>query len=87
MENIDPEKLEPFQIPNSLLEKMYEFTGNSSESSRGFIIAYTDQSGAPMIFSRFGSQIIEMGIRKALEQYLVGIENVDIPFDINDGQE
>jgi hypothetical protein len=25
-----------------------------------------------------------MGIRKALEKYLIEIENVDIPFDIND---
>jgi hypothetical protein len=50
-------------------------------------MAYTDQDGSPMIFCRAGSQIVEMGIRKALEKYLIEIENVDAPFDVNGDQE
>lgn len=87
MNNIDPDNLPQFQIPQDLLEKLYEFTGNSSDSSKGFLMAYTDQNGSPMIFCRAGSQIVEMGIRKALEKYLIEIENVDAPFDINGDQE
>lgn len=87
MNNVDPENLPKFQIPQNLLEKLYEFTGSGSESSKGFLMAYTDQNGAPMIFCRAGSQIVEMGIRKALEKYLIEIENVDAPFDINGDQE
>lgn len=87
MSKIDPDNLPKFQIPQSLLEQLYEFTGSSSDSSKGFLMAYTDQSGAPMIFCRSGSQIVEMGIRKALEKYLIDIENVDAPFDISDDQE
>jgi hypothetical protein len=37
-----------------------------------------------MIFTKSGSQIVEMGVRKALEKYLIQIEEVDMPFDIND---
>ena len=43
--------------------------------------------GTPIILSKAGSQIIDMGIRKAAEKYLIDIENVDMPFDINGEQE
>jgi hypothetical protein len=84
MSEINPDNLPAFQIPESLLEQLYEFTGDASDQSKGFLLAYTDQSGSPMIFCKAGSPIIEMGIRKALEKYLIEIEEVDIPFDIND---
>jgi len=87
MSEIDPSNLPAFKIPQSLLDKLYEFTGDTSDSSKGFLMAYTDQNGTPMIFCRAGSQIVEMGIRKALEKYLIEIENVDTPFDINGDQE
>lgn len=87
MSQIDPNNLPAFQIPQDLLDQLYEFTGSSSEGSRGFLLAYSDQDGSPMIFCRAGSQIVEMGIRKALEKYLIEIENVDAPFDINGDQE
>lgn len=87
MSLIDPDNLSKFQIPQDLLDKLFEFTGSGTESSKGFLMAYTDQNGAPMIFCRAGSQIVEMGIRKALEKYLIEIENIDTPFDINDDQE
>lgn len=87
MSKIDPNNLPRFQIPPHLLDQLYEFTGDTNESSKGFILAYTDQDGSPMIFCRAGSQIVEMGIRKALEKYLIDIESVDAPFDINGDQE
>ena len=87
MSDIDPDNLPSFQIPQDLLEKLYEFTGSSTDSSKGFLMAYVDQNGSPMIFCRAGSQIVEMGIRKALEKYLIEIENADTPFDINGEQE
>ena len=87
MANINPDEIGVFQMPQDLLDKLYEFTGNSHDSSKGFLLAYTDQNGAPLILCKAGSQIIEMGIRKSLEQYLIGLENVDSPFDINGDQE
>jgi len=83
MDNIDPDNLDSFQIPESFLEKLYEFTGNIDSQSKGFLLCYPDQNGMPMVLCKAGSQIVEMGIRKALEQYLIEIENVDLPFDVN----
>lgn len=84
---LDPENLHKFQLPQEILAKLYEFTGDVNDSSKGFMLAYVDQNGNPMIYCRAGSQIIEMGIRKALEKYLIEIENADAPFDISGEQE
>lgn len=86
MEHIDPENFEHFQIPQKVLDQLYEFTGSSSDQSKGFILAYADQNGNPMVYCRAGTQIIDMGIRKALEKYLIEIENVDSPFDMGEDQ-
>ncbi len=87
MNNIDPENLSSFQMPEEILDKLYEFTGGADEQTKGFLLVHTDQSGSPTIFCKSGSQIVEMGIRKAVEQYIETIENVDKPFDINGDQE
>jgi hypothetical protein len=84
MSNVDPDNLPSFKLPPSLIEKLYEFTGDAHDSSKGILIAYTDQKGSPMIYTKCGSPIIDMGIRKALEKYLIEIEGADMPFDINE---
>jgi hypothetical protein len=84
MEEIDPDNLNSFSIPQDVLDKLYEFTGGSSDQSKGFILAYADQNGNPMIYCRAGTQIIDLGIRKALEKYLIEIESVDSPYDLGE---
>lgn len=59
-----------FKIPEPFFKKFYEFTGTEDESSRGFIIAYVNQEGFPLVYTKVGSPIIEMGLIKALESYL-----------------
>ena len=61
-----------FTVPESFLEKMYEFTGNGEDG--GFILAYVNSEGKAMINCKISSQIIEMGLRKALERFLEDIE-------------
>ena len=51
---------------------MFEFTGNGEEG--GFILAYVNQDGKAMIQCKISSQIIEMGLRKALERFLEDME-------------
>ena len=61
-----------FTVPDSFLDKMYEFTGNGEEG--GFILAYVNSEGRPMVNCKISSQIIEMGLRKALERFLEDME-------------
>lgn len=58
-----------FCIPQSFLDKLYEFTG-STDKYKGFIIAYCNEKGLPTIYNEAESAVVEMGLRKALETYL-----------------
>ena len=78
---IDPDHLEPFQVPENFLDQLYEFTGGQGDSSKGFMLCYVDQTGNPIILTRASTQIIEMGMRKALEKYLIQIEEADISIE------
>lgn len=86
-ENIDPENLNQFNIPDTVLSQLFEFTGHSDGDS-GFILAYVNQEGNPSIVTKANSPIIEMGLRKALEQYLEQISSqeigIDFPSDLGD---
>jgi hypothetical protein len=84
---IDPENLSPFQIPDQFLEQLFEFTGSSDDQTKGFALCYSDQNGSPMILSKAGTQIVEMGLRKALEKYLIQMEEADISIEGIQGPE
>lgn len=77
--NIDPENLGVFSIPEAMLQKLFEFSGDA-DHSKGFILAYVDQGGKPMIYTRSQNQIIEMGLRKSLEKYLISLEEAETMF-------
>ena len=79
--DFNPEDIPNFQIPESFLDQLYEFTGNS-EGSSGYVLTYVDDKGRAIVYSRSSSQIVEMGLRKALEKYLIELEEGEISFDI-----
>lgn len=79
--NPSSENFKNFKIPENFFNKLFEFTG-SDDSSRGFIVAYVDQDGCPMIYSKVCSPIVEMGLIKAIEKYLDEVDNEQQPLDI-----
>lgn len=79
-QKFDPTNPPKFVIPEDFLEKLYGFTGGT-ESGSGFILSYVDESGKAVVYTRASSQIIEMGLRKALEQYLIELEEGEISID------
>ena len=82
-ETIDPENLPNFHIPEKFLDQLYDFTG-SPDAGRGFVLSYVDDGGRAMVFTKTSSQIVEMGLRKALEKYLAQIEDIETTFDITE---
>jgi hypothetical protein len=82
--NKDPENFKQFKIPENYFNRLFEFTG-SDESSKGFILAYVSQDGCPIIYTKVASSIVEMGIRKALEKFLLEAENSEEGIDISTG--
>lgn len=83
-EHINPENLERFNLPESIITQLFEFSGSTGGDS-GFILSYVNQDGLPSIITKANSPIIEMGLRKALEQYLEQISAQEIHLDpLND---
>tara|TARA_R100000995_G_C3456282_1_gene110756 strand:+ start:467 stop:739 length:273 start_codon:yes stop_codon:yes gene_type:complete len=82
-QDIDPENLPIFQLPDSFLEKIFELTGNGSDQNRGFVLSYVAHDGRPIVYARADTQITEMGLRKALEKYLAEIERSEDAQNLN----
>jgi hypothetical protein len=68
--------MESFQLPESFLEQLFEFSG-STEGNRGILLAFVNQEGSPLIFTKADNQIIELGLRKAVEKYLLDSEEAE----------
>ena len=85
-DSFDPDSEFKFQIPQEFLEKLYEFTGGS-EGNSGFVLSYVDDQGKAMVYCRASSQIIEKGLRKSLEKYLIQMEEGETSLDISDNQD
>jgi hypothetical protein len=82
-DSFDPESDFTFQIPQEFLEKLYEFTGGS-EGNAGFVLSYVDNHNKAMVYCRASSQIVEMGLRKGLEKYLIQMEEGEASLDMSD---
>lgn len=75
--NPDPNHIPDFILPENLLDQIYEFSG-TGDSAKGFLLAFVGQNGSPTIYTKTDTQIVEMGLRKAVEQYLEQSEQTDI---------
>jgi hypothetical protein len=88
--NFDPNNIPSFEMPQQIFDKIYDFS-SASEVSRGVLIAYLLQDGSPIIYARYGSRIVEFGLRKAMESYLEEVEAsssvTGIDIDNGDGLE
>jgi len=62
-------KFKDFKIPKKILDEFYELTGGS-EAYKGYIIAYSNEKGEPMIQARCDTQVTEYALHKAIEAYL-----------------
>jgi hypothetical protein len=64
---------EAFSIPSGFVEKIYEISGDS-DRYKGVIMVAANESGDPIVYSKFDSSITELGLIKALSQYLDRLE-------------
>ncbi len=81
--NFNPDEINQFAIPESYLKRLYDFTG-SSDKDRGFMLAYVNQEGQVMIIQKSESQIIDLGLRKGMEKFLIDMEESEGRMDIDD---
>ena len=75
-ENFHEENLPKFVLPESFLNQLFEFSG-STDGNKGFLLAFVNQAGAPMVYTKADNQIVEMGLRKAIERYILESEEAE----------
>ena len=63
---MDKLKFKEFTLPEKILNQLYELTGGP-EAYKGFIIAYSDENGTPIIYTNCDSQITESGLIRSIE--------------------
>jgi hypothetical protein len=83
MSDINPDDLNKFEMPESLLDTIFELSGEGNQH-KGFILAFVTQEGKPLVYTRAQNQIIEMGLRKSLEKYLTNLEESESMFGFGD---
>ena len=66
---MEENKFQEFTLPQKILQDLYELTGGPN-CYKGFIIAYCDENGTPIIYTNCESQITESGLIKSIEDYL-----------------
>ena len=82
----NPDDISSFVLPETFLKRLYEFTG-SSPSDRGFLLAYVNQEGQVMIVQNAESHVVDLGLRKAVEKYLIDMEEAEGRIDIPGAEE
>jgi len=62
-------KFKQFMLPEKILNELYELTG-SKNSYKGYIIAYCDGKGTPVVYSTCDTPITEAGLIRSIENYI-----------------
>tara|TARA_A100001201_G_scaffold82884_1_gene73665 strand:- start:650 stop:901 length:252 start_codon:yes stop_codon:yes gene_type:complete len=58
-----------FSIPSEMVDKLYELSGGV-DKYKGIIMAVSTDAGRPLIYQRFDCGMTELGLIKALEDFL-----------------
>jgi len=84
-DNLNEGELPQFVLPESFLKQLFEFSG-STDGNRGFMLAFVNQEGSPMVYTKCDNQIVELGLRKAIEKYIIESEESEM-FNNNNGND
>jgi len=60
-----------FSIPDNFIEKIYEFSGGA-DKYKGMILAVCTETGSPTVYSKYDSSIVELGLKKAVSDFVAG---------------
>jgi hypothetical protein len=72
-------EMSKFQMPPNLIDQLYELSGNA-DKYKAIVLGYISEDGVPLIYAKYDSQVVEFGMRKALEKYLENADAGEIMF-------
>lgn len=71
-------KNQTYSVPDPFLDTLWELTGTGDNNSGGYMLAYVNGDGSPVIRFRSGNQTIEMGLRKVMATFLEHMDNNEV---------
>ena len=72
-----------FEMPSNFIEQIYELSGNADQY-KGVLLAYVSEDGTPVIYCKYDSQVVEFGMRKALEKYLQNSDDAETAYNLGE---
>ena len=60
-----------FSIPDNFIEQIYELSGGA-DKYKGMVLALCTENGSPMIYSKYDSSIVELGLKQTLINFIDG---------------
>lgn len=60
-----------FSIPDNFIEQIYELSGGA-DKYKGMVLALCTENGSPMIYSKYDSTIVELGLKQTLINFIDG---------------
>lgn len=75
-----------FEMPSNFIEQIYELSGNA-DKYKGVLLAYVSEDGTPVIYCKYDSQVVEFGMRKALEKYLQNSDDAESTYSLGQAGE
>lgn len=72
-----------FEMPSNFIEQIYELSGNA-DKYKGVLLAYVSEDGTPVIYCKYDSQVVEFGMRKALEKYLQNSDDAETAYSLGE---
>jgi hypothetical protein len=62
---------EKADIPQSLLDKIYDSTGSINGGNKGFILIYVNKDGCPTLTTKTENLCVEMALSKLIEMAMM----------------
>lgn len=59
-----------FQLPESLLTKIYDLSGTGVNDTKGFVLCYINSKGDPMIISKFENNCVKIPLVEGLRGWV-----------------
>jgi hypothetical protein len=72
-----------FEMPSNFIEQIYELSGNA-DKYKGVLLGYVSEDGTPVIYCKYDSQVVEFGMRKALEKYLKNSDEAETAYSLGE---
>ena len=60
-----------FSIPDNFIEQICELSGGA-DKYKGMILVLCTENGSPMIYSKYDSSIVELGLKQAMVNFIEG---------------